>query len=68
MTKKKEHSNNVRNMTVTSHTEGMGYKSILKKVNIPVSAIWSIIKKLNSCYTVINLKAVGEKKIVYQLF
>ena len=40
----------------------MGYKSLSKKFDVPVSTIQSIIKKYKSYQTVKNLNGQGRKK------
>ena len=55
MVKKKELSTDLRNKIMNSNKERMGYKSLLKKFDVPVSTIQSIIKKYKSYQTVKNL-------------
>ena len=45
MIKKRELSYDLRNKIVKSNEEGMGYKSLSKKFDVPASTIQSIIKK-----------------------
>ena len=60
MAKKKELSKDQRSLIVNAHKNGMGYKSISKKFDIPVSTIQSIIRKLKSYQTVENL--IGRRR------
>ena len=55
MVKKKELSTDLKNKIVNSNKEGMGYKPLLKKFDVPVSTVQSIIKKYKSYQTVKNL-------------
>lgn len=61
MAKKKELSNDLRNKIVNSHKEGLGYKAISKKFNVPTSTIQSIIKKFKTFNTVENVIGRGRK-------
>ena len=65
MVKKKELSTNLRNKIVNSNKEKMGYKSLSKKFDVPVSIIQNIIKKYKSYQTIKNLNNRGKKRKMF---
>lgn len=62
MGKKKELSNDLRTKIVNSHKDGLGYKSISKKFEVPTATVQSIIKKFQSHHTTNNLIGRGRKR------
>ena len=51
-------------MVVDLHKSGNGYKTIAKKLNIPLTTIRAIIKKFKTTGTVVNLPGRGRKCIL----
>ena len=64
MGKGKELTNEKRQMVVDLHKSGNGYKTIAKKLNLPVTTIRAIIKKFKTTGTVVNLPGRGRKCIL----
>ena len=64
MGKGKELTNEKRQMVVDLHKSGNGYKTIAKKLNIPLTTIRAIIKKFKTTGTVVNLPGRGRKCIL----
>ena len=62
MTKKREISNDLRNKIVNSHKDGLGYKSISKKFEVPTATVQSIIKKFQIHHTTNKLIGRGRKR------
>ena len=60
MRKGKELTNEERQMVVDLHKSGNGYKTIAKKLNIPLTTIRAIIKKFKTTETVVNLPGRGK--------
>jgi transposase len=55
MGKSKELSQDLRNLIVPKHNDGIGYRCISKLLNVPVSAVGAIIRKWKDNHFTINL-------------
>ncbi|XP_077148883.1 uncharacterized protein LOC143809745 [Ranitomeya variabilis] len=66
--KTKELSEDLRNQIVRKQEQSQGYKSISKDLNVPVSAVRSVIKKFKAHGTVANLPRCGWKRKIDKRF
>lgn len=60
--KSKELSEDLRTKIVEKHRQSQGYKSISRDLNVPVSTVRNVIKKLKAHGTVANLPGRGRKR------
>uniref|UniRef100_A0A8C5N0N9 Transposase n=1 Tax=Leptobrachium leishanense TaxID=445787 RepID=A0A8C5N0N9_9ANUR len=64
MVKSREWSRKTREVVITLHRKGNGYKKIAKMLNIPRETIGSIIRKFKAKDTVETLPGSGRKKML----
>ena len=64
MVKTKGHSEDLRKRVVACHDKGEGYNNFFKKLSLPKSTVWAIIKKHKSHGHVKNIEGRGRKKLL----
>src|SRR4029434_3536879 len=62
MGKSKELSQDLRNLLLEKHTDGIVYRRISKLLNIPVSTVWTIRRKWNKHHFTINWPRPGAPR------
>lgn len=62
MGKSKELSQDLRNLIVARHNDGIGYRRISKLLNVPVSTVGAIIRKWKDNHFTINLPRSGAPR------
>ncbi|XP_041421489.1 uncharacterized protein LOC495453 isoform X10 [Xenopus laevis] len=62
MGKSKELSQDLRNLIVAKHTDGIGYRRISKLLNVPVSTIGAIIRKWKEHHFTLNRPRSGAPR------
>ena len=62
----KNFSEDVRNMIITKHKKGLGYRKISSQLNIPISTIGAIIRKWKNCGTTRDRQRTGRPQKINQ--
>ena len=65
MGKSKELVQDLRNLIVAKHTDGIGYRRISKLLNVPVSTVGAIIRKWEEHNFTINRPRPGAPRQIY---
>ena len=60
--RRREPSEDLRTKIVEKYKQSQGYKFISRDLNVPVSTVCNVVKKLTAHVTVANLPGCGRKR------